>query len=624
MELDYGIYHNLVEQKYQELLDSTKSYLSDADYKTVKLAYTVASHAHYTQKRKTGEPYITHPNEVANIIARWRLDAKTIAAALLHDVIEDTEVTADDLTQVFGIEITNLVDSVTKLEKIHFESEQIAHAEYFRKVVLAMAKDIRVIIIKLADRLHNMLTLSSMKPEKRKKISLETLEIYAPIANRIGLHKIYLHLAEECFKHLHPLRYKIIQKAVNKAQTKRLVVVEEILQNVKNGLRSNGITGELVCRQRTIYHLYKRMQQKKQSFERTYNSFEINIILNNIGDCYLTLGVLHSIYQPIPGRFKDYIAIPKSNGYQSIHSTLMGPYASPLQIHIRTKAMENIAEYGIMSQLLHQNTSNNDILSNITPNKIIANNWINNILDIQSNSFSANEFLDSIKKDLHPGDIFVFTPKGKIITLPKGATPIDFAYAIHNNLGDTCASALINQKQAPLSTKLQNGDIIHIIGKENNKPSEEWLNHVASGRAISRIKQLTKLSRLTEEIANAEELLNIAFSLLKSDLKFNNQMVNLIKKYYPQIAKNDILSSIGSGKLSAINVAKQILGYDLNDLVSISLTQCINDHSNITIIQDSKCLPLPEDTIFAKITRNKELILHYINNIYVQTNVKIY
>ena len=602
--LDYGLYNDLVEEKKQILFKSVRTRLSRKQFQTVKLAFEVANHAHFTQRRKSGEPYITHPLEVAIIIADWGLDEQTIAGALLHDTVEDTEVTKGDLEQIFGTNIAELVDSVTKLEKLNFESDEIAHAEYFRKVVLAMAKDIRVILIKLADRLHNMLTLGSMKPEKRKRIALETMEIYVPIANKVGLHKVHLQLADESFKHLYPLRNLVLTKAVEEVQKKRLPVIEGILQNISNSLKSNGITAHFVYRKRSIYNLYKRMQIRGQSFDRIYDVFEINIIVEKIRDCYLTLGVLHSMYQPLPGKFKDYIAIPKSNGYQSLHSTLMGPNGTPLQIHTRTQSMDEVAENGILSHWLkHQHDENFVTAQQRT------SNWINNILDIQSSTFSANEFLESLKQDLSPVDIYVFTPKGKIMLLPKGSTALDFAYFIHSDVGNHCYQARVNQKLVKFDTRLHNGDIIEIITRQDIEPDESWLKLVVSGKAVSKIKQYFKEQKFDVDVVNGIKLVNLGLSLFKPEVIVDDELFKrLITTYYPKLTLADLQHRIGMGEIPVLEIVKKILNVDEEQALKIILSQC-----KLPIVQDEHCLPLPGDKILAKITRQGELLLHLTN-----------
>jgi GTP pyrophosphokinase/guanosine-3',5'-bis(diphosphate) 3'-pyrophosphohydrolase len=601
MDLDYGVYQKLVEEKKQILFKSAKSRLNKKQFEAVKLAFEVASHAHFTQKRKSGEPYITHPVEVATIISEWELDEQTIAGALLHDVVEDTSVSKADLEQIFGHNIAELVDGVTKLEKLNFESEEVAHAEYFRKVVLAMAKDIRVILIKLADRLHNMLTLASMRPEKRHRIALETMEIYVPIANKIGLHKVHLQLADESFRHLHPLRYFVLSKAVNEAQKKRLPIVEEILYNISNALKSNAISAQFVYRQRTIYNLYRRMQRRQQGFNRIYDIFEIKIVVKKIRDCYLALGVLHSLYQPLPGKFKDYIAIPKSNGYQSLHSTLMGPHGTPLQIHIRTEAMEEVAEKGIISHWLkHQRDE--EFFSAQQRTTV----WINNILDIQSSSFSANEFLASLKQDLSPEDIYVFTPKGKIILLPKGSTPLDFAYFIHSDIGNHCYQARVNQKITKLDAKLQNGDVVDIITREEIEPNDQWLSSAVSGKAISKIKQYLKEQKYDEDVSNGVKLINLGLELFEPRASVDETILaKLVETHYPRLTVAELEHRVGIGNIPTLEVVKQILAYPKEEVQNIRLSLC-----QLPILQDLNCMPLPGEKILAKISRHGELVLH--------------
>ncbi len=601
MDLDYGIYNELVEEKKLTLFNEAKKRLNNTQSKVIKLAFEVASHAHYKQKRKSGEPYITHPTEVATIVADWGLDANSIAGAILHDVVEDTSVTKADLEQIFGNNIAELVDGVTKLEKLNFESEEIAHAEYFRKVVLAMAKDIRVILIKLADRLHNMLTLSSMNEVKRRRIALETMEIYVPIANKIGLHKIHTQLADESFRHLHPTRYAILSKAISSAQKSRNPVVENILSNIEGALKSNGIVAQLVNHERAVYNLYRRMVRRHQNFNQVYDAVEIKVLVKTIRDCYLTLGILHNLYQPLPGKFKDYIAIPKSNGYQSLHSTIMGPKGTHLQIHIRTEAMEEVAENGIISQWLRNQNEEEIISSNQS-----TSSWINHILDIQSASFSADEFLKSLKRDLLPDDIYVFTPKGKIILLPKGATPLDFAYYVHTDVGNHCSQAKVNQKLVKLNSKLENGDIVEIITKAEVEPSDSWLEIAVSGKAISKIKQYFKEQKYDEGISNGIKLINIGLTLAGQNQEINEKELSILcNKYYPKINYSELEHRAGTGTTPTLEIVKQILEIPHDKALNIDLQNC-----PIRIIQDNECLPIPGYPILAKITRAGELLLH--------------
>lgn len=602
MNIDHGEYQALVNDLRRALLKTARQHLSGDKIKTIELAFEVANHAHYGQFRKSGEPYITHPIEVATFIAEWGLDEQTIAGALMHDVIEDTPVTKEELARIFNPSIAELVDSVTKLDKLNFESEEIAHAEYFRKVVLAMAKDVRVIIIKLADRMHNMLTLGSMRKEKQRRIALETMEIYVPIANRIGLHKVHLDLANESFKYLYPKRFEVLTKATNVAQAQREPITKEILYRIESSLNSNAIKAELVTRQRTIYNLYTKMMKSKESFNRIYDFFEIKIIVNTIGDCYLTLGVIHSLYQPIPGKFKDFIAVPKNNGYQSLHSTTMGPNGTPIQIHIRTKEMEEVAEQGVISHWLKQQ-SNHDY----NAAKKQTSTWLNNILDIQSSTFTASDFLDNIKKDLSPQNIYVFTPKGKILHLPVGATPIDFAYAIHTDIGDHCQRAKINQKYVPLHRKLKNGDIVDILTSPEREPEVEWLNFVVSGKAISKIKSYFKEIRFDAEVNVGLDRLNQGLLIAGYDTMIDKEfLVGYVNKNYRSMTVDDFLQQVGSSEIPVLTAVHSFLGLEKDEAIRINMSLC----SNTPIVQDDSCYPLPDEEILAHLNRNGELEIH--------------
>lgn len=602
MKINHGEYQELVDNLKHKLLQTARKNLQGDKIKTVELAFDVADHAHYGQFRKSGEPYITHPIEVATFIAQWDLDEQTIAGALMHDVIEDTDVTKDELTRIFGESIAELVDSVTKLDKLHFESEIVAHAEYFRKVVLAMAKDVRVILIKLADRTHNMLTLGSMRRDKQKRIALETMEIYVPIANRIGLHKVHLQLAEESFKYLHPKRYEVLEKATTIAQQNRMVIIDEILSNIENALRSNAVKGEFKSRQRTIYNLYTRMQKRKASFNSIYDIFEMKIIVETIGDCYLALGVIHSLYQPIPGKFKDYVAVPKNNGYQSLHTTTMGPKGIPIQFHIRTQEMEEIAENGVISHWLKQSQG-----SDFSQAKKQTSNWLNNILDIQSSTFSATDFLDNIKKDLAPKNIYVFTPRGNIIHLPQGATPIDFAYAIHTDIGDHFHRAKVNQRYVRMDYKLQNGEIVEILTNPEGEPDSDWLNFVVSGKAISKIKQYMKEQKFDDDVQNGIRILTLGLHIAGCDIIVDqNILQNIIDLHYRGLNYDELMQKIGATEIPVLKVVREILNTPADEYLPIKLSNC-----NLALIQDDECCPLPGENTLARITKKGELELHF-------------
>lgn len=609
-DFDYGKFNAVVAQKSEELLNIVRSKYTNEQLLVIEQALQVANKAHYSQLRKSGEPYIVHPIGVATIIASWSLDAPTIASALLHDVIEDTSITKLELEQQFGQDIAKLVNSVTKLDKLNFETEEIAHAESFRKVVLAMAKDIRVILIKLADRLHNMFTLQHMKLASRKRIALETMEIYAPIANKLGLHQVYIQLSEESFKYLYPLRYAILSRAVAGAHEKRSKLIQGILDNINTAINSSQIKAKLIYRKRSIYNLYTRMKIRKQSFNHIYDIFEIKIIVETVGECYLILGVLHNVYQPIPTKFKDYIAIPKSNGYQSIHSVLMGPNGTPLQIHIRTSAMEEIAEKGVISYWIQQNNTASERKFNSDHNN---NPWLNNILEIEAGGFSANEFLNNIKQDLQPRDIYVFTPKGKIIILPKGSTPVDFAYFIHTSIGNTCTGAKVNQKLAPLNSQIKNGDIVEILTNPAAEPNEEWLNFVVSVKAIHRIKQYRKEQKYDEDISRGIKLLNLAFNILDIKLEANDDVFkHLTTSYYSKMSIEELKYNLGTNQLNILQVAKQATQPQELDKLSHQEIKALklSNFKEAQLIQHHNCLAMCGDVVLARLNSQGNLEIH--------------
>ncbi len=601
MEINHGDYQPLVDSLRRKLLQTARINMHGKAIQTIELAFKVANNAHLGQFRKSGEPYITHPLEVATIIAGWGLDEQTISGALMHDVIEDTPVSKEDLIRIFGPSIAELVDGVTKLDKLHFESEETAHAEYFRKVVLAMAKDLRVILIKLADRQHNMSTLGSMRPDKQRRIALETMEIYAPIANKIGLHNVNLELSDTSFRYIYPHRYQILQKAAEGLHQNRLPILQDIFNNIDGALKSNGIKGEFVYRERTIYNLYNRMKKRRQSFDQIYDIFEIKILVDTIGECYLTLGVIHNLYQPVPGKFKDYIALPKINGYQSLHSTMIGPAGTPIQIHIRTKQMNEIAEKGIISHWLKNQTGNDYDTA-----KRQTSTWLNNILDIQSSTFSATDFLDNIKKDLAPNNIYTFTPRGKIIHLPAKATPIDFAYTIHTDVGNRCVKAKVNLQQVPLSYTLSNGDIVEIITAPESEPDIEWLNFAVSGKAISKIKQYLKEQKYDEDISNGVKLLQLGLQLTNTDANIDdNSFQQFITGNYGKIELEDFKQKLGTNEIPILKVVRDINQFAKDSSLIIHLSDC-----HCPLLQDEVCCPLPEERVLAKITRTGELEVH--------------
>lgn len=490
----------------QALVDTCRSYLSNADVEKIREAYRYADNAHLGQFRKSGEPYITHPIAVASILASWRMDAETIEAGLMHDVLEDTGTSKREMAEKFGIEVAELVDGVSKLDKLRFSSNEIAQAESFRKMLLAMARDVRVILVKLADRIHNMRT----RPEKRARIARETLDIYVPIAHRLGLNNVFRELQELSFANRYPFRYKVLYANVLKTRQARREFLEKMMEDTRTALLKAGIPCRILGRDKTIYGIYNKMREKHQSFSDALDIYGFRLVVKNLDDCYLSLGALHRRFKPVHSRFKDFIAIPKSNGYQSLHTTVIGPDGTPVEFQIRTEEMHRIDENGILVHWLYSSSEDTSDLQSRTAA------WLQNLLEIQRTSTDSTEFLENIKVDLVPNRIYVFTPKGKIISLPKGSTAIDFAYEIHTDVGNHTQAVRINGEAKQLSTALRNGDLVQVETSPDAHPSPEWLEYVHSGRARAEIRQYlrscqfgesTKLGRLAlEALANEQKI----------------------------------------------------------------------------------------------------------------------
>src|SRR4051812_5531386 len=476
-----------------EELTAVLGYLKPRDVEQIEQAYQVARQAHAGQFRQSGEPYITHPLAVAKILAEWHLDAQALMAALLHDVVEDTATTKAEISRSFGKPVAELVDGVSKIDKIEFSSLQHAQAENFRKMLLAMARDVRVILIKLADRLHNMRTLEAVPLEKQERIARETLDIYAPIANRLGLISLYYELEDLGFHYLHPTRFKVLEKALKRARGNRRDAVGKIQDAIQQRLREFKVDAQVTGREKHISSIYKKMQEKNISFSEVFDIYGFRIIVPDVPGCYLGLGALHTLYKPIPGKFKDYIAIPKANGYQSLHTTLFGPFGMPIEIQIRTQDMHKVAEAGVASHWMYKSFEGDD-----KDVQLKTTQWLQSLLEIQSESGDAVEFLEHIKVDLFPDEVYVFSPKGKILALPKGATPIDFAYAVHTDVGNHCIGAKVDGEPVPLGTALRNGNRVEIITDAHARPNPVWLSYVATGKARSHIRHYLKTMQLQE------------------------------------------------------------------------------------------------------------------------------
>ena len=477
-------------------------YLSANDIEDIRRAYRFADEAHLGQMRSSGAPYITHPIAVAGLCADWKLDAQALMAALMHDVLEDCGVTKIEMAEKFGVAVADLVDGLTKLEKLEFDNREENQAESFRKMLLAMARDVRVILIKLADRTHNMRTMADMPRSKWQRISRETADIYAPIAHRLGLNQTYRELEDLSLRFLRPWRYQTLTKAVDRARRRRSDLIERVKDDVLTALANHNIYANVQGREKTLTSVYKKMQEKHLSFSQVSDLYGFRVILPNVIDCYTALGLLHQIYKPVPGRFKDYIAIPKVNGYQSLHTTLVGPAGINIEIQLRTIEMDRVAEAGVAAHWLYKADDPDG-----EGNERLNAQWVQSMLDIQQETRDTAEFWDHIKIDLFPDSVYIFTPKGKILAMPRGATAVDFAYAIHTDVGQQAVSATINGEPAPLRSEIQNGDVVDIETASMSSPNPAWLTFVKTGRARSKIRNFLKQMAEDQSRALGEKLL---------------------------------------------------------------------------------------------------------------------
>ncbi len=584
-------------------------YLKPSDVGRIEEAYQFSHTAHQGQFRKSGLPYISHPVAVAEIVADWQLDAQAVMAALLHDVMEDTEVSKQQITERFGKPVAELVDGLSKLDRIEFQSQADAQAENFRKMLLAMARDVRVILIKLADRLHNMRTLEAVNAETRRRVARETLEIYAPIANRLGLDGLYRELQELSFSHLYPLRHKVLAKAVKGARGNRREVVDKILKALKERLPAAGIEAQVTGREKHIYSIYNKMIEKRLSFSQVLDIYGFRVIVKDVPACYLALGALHSLYKPVPGKFKDYIAIPKVNGYQSLHTTLIGPYGMPAEIQIRTQAMNRIAEAGVASHWLYKSSD-----AEINEVQQRTHKWLQSLLDIQHASGDPAEFLEHIKVDLFPDEVYVFTPKGKIMAMPRGATAVDFAYAVHTDIGNRCVAAKINYELVPLRTELKNGDRVEVTTAAHAHPNPAWLSYVKTAKARSQIRHFLKTMQYEEAAALGERMLNQAVSSLGA--KLSEATPERWEKFVREAgakSRQEIVADIGLGKRLAAIVARKLLA--LTELQhgegKASAGSIVIRGSEGMAVQFAKCCnPIPGDPITGFIKKGQGLVVH--------------
>ncbi|MFA6301809.1 MAG: bifunctional GTP diphosphokinase/guanosine-3',5'-bis pyrophosphate 3'-pyrophosphohydrolase [Legionella sp.] len=598
---------------FKELDEELKCYLEQAQIEKCYQAYLVAEKAHQGQMRRSGEPYITHPVAAALILARMRLDYQTIMATLLHDVVEDTSISKEDLTAQFGEDVTALVDGVTKLTKIKFESKAEAQAENFRKMVLAMVKDIRVIIVKLADRLHNMRTLGVLPYKKRHRIAIETLEIYAPIANRLGMHSVYVGLEDLGFSVLHPMRYRVIKSAVEKSRGNRRELTQTIERDLQQSLSQLNIPYEQIFgRQKHLYSIYRKMRQKKASFAEITDVFAFRIITEDIDSCYRILGALHCTYKPVPQRFKDYIGIPKANGYQSLHTTLFGPFGVPLEVQIRTREMDKVADNGVAAHWIYKSSG-----LEVNEAQLRAREWVQSLLEMQRSTGNSLEFIENVKIDLFPDEVYVFTPKGHIMEMPKGATPVDFAYTVHSGVGNSCVAAKVNRRLVPLSMPLSNGQTVEIITAPGAHPSPSWLNFVVTGKARSNIRHFLKSQQHAESIVLGKRLLEQALNEMASDYaKIPPETLEALLSDLHLKTADDLLYAIGIGNQLAMVIAKRlVISPDIqeSEKSSKSKPMAIKGTEGMVVRFGDCCQPIPGDTIVGKFQQGRGIIVHSID-----------
>jgi guanosine-3',5'-bis(diphosphate) 3'-pyrophosphohydrolase len=598
-----------LEVEFDQLTRQISGYLKPEDVQRVDAAFRFAAAAHSGQFRISGEPYIFHPVTVAGILADWHLDSQALMAALLHDVMEDTAISKQELSRQFGKSLADLVDGVSKLDKIEFQSHEEAQAENFRKMLLAMARDVRVILIKLADRLHNMRTLDYVRPDKRRRIARETLEIYAPIANRLGLNNLYRELQELSFRHLYPMRYEVLSKAIRAARGNRREVVGKILEAIKRRLPECGIEAEVMGREKHIYGIYRKMREKELSFSQVLDIYGFRVIVKDAPSCYLALGALHGLYKPVPGKFKDYIAIPKANGYQSLHTTLIGPYGTPIEVQIRTAEMHHVAESGVASHWLYKDSERS--LSELQQK---THKWLQSLLELQSASGDSAEFLEHVKVDLFPGEVYVFTPKGKIIALPRGSTAVDFAYAVHTDIGNRCVACRINYELMPLRTELRNGDQVEIITAAHANPNPAWLSYVKSAKARSQIRHFLKTQQYEESVALGERLLAQALRQFERTLaQIDPAAWDKFVRDCGAKSKKEVLADIGLGKRLPAIVARRLASSPVAPGAVESKSQgtvLIRGSEGVAVQLARCCRPIPGDPIVGLVKKGQGLVVH--------------
>lgn len=596
---------------FWELFKRVQNYLNEEQIGFLAEAYLFSADAHETQMRSSGEPYISHPVAVACILADQHMDVEILAAALMHDVVEDTDITLSDIEEIFGKKVAKLVDGVTKLTSLSHMGKARVQAESFRKMILAMTGDVRVILIKLADRLHNMKTLGALRPEKKRRIGRETMEIYAPIANRLGMHALKSQFEDLAFEGIYPLRYRVLKKCVEKAVGHRKRLVEKILQVLKDALAKEGISPENICgRQKRLYSIFRKMRFKGQSLSEILDVYAFRVIAKDIPDCYRMLGIVHGLFKPVPGRFKDYIAIPKANGYQSLHTTLFGPHGVPIEIQIRTIDMHHLAENGIAAHWIYKEQIS------MSEAEVRTREWLQKLLEMQKRSGDSFEFVENVKIDLFPDEVYIFTPQGDIMELPAGATVLDFAYAVHTDIGNQCAAAKVNRQLVPFNHVLTSGDQVEIIRSSHARPVPSWLNFVVTGKAKTAIRHNLKQQKDHESVNLGRKLLTFALAELGIDWKQVSDACqkNVIKHFEFQNEK-DLLQAVGAGEITGTVVAmavKQLLEEpQLLEEQEHFETVLIIHGDEVGVFQYCRhCWPLPGDQIQGELIKGEAVQVH--------------
>jgi GTP pyrophosphokinase/guanosine-3',5'-bis(diphosphate) 3'-pyrophosphohydrolase len=646
-------------ESYAELADALH-YLNKADQKLVREAFKFADEAHLGQFRASGKPYITHPVAVAGLCAAWKLDVQAIMAALMHDAMEDCGITKTALIERFGAPTAELVDGLTKLDKLQFNTREEGQAESFRKMLMAMSRDVRVILIKLADRLHNMRTMESMASHKRQRIARETLDIYAPIAHRLGLNQVYRELQELSFEQLHPWRHAVLAKALERARGTRRDIVDRVRREVEDAFAAQKLKVEVSGREKTTYSLYRKMREKHDGFASVNDIFGFRIIVSELRDCYWALGILHQLYKPVPGRFKDYIAIPKANGYQSLHTTLVSPLGTPVEFQMRTEAMHAVAEKGIAAHWIYKVDPTGQLGAAPQPGPppvgetrrrkaggsgsddrpavdtaTLGALWLQSLMDIQDETRDSAEFLEHVKIDLVPEAVYVFTPMSKILALPRGATPIDFAYAIHSDIGDHTVAAKVNGEAVPLRTPLASGDVVEVITSPSAKPNPGWLNFVRTGRARSKIRHHLRTMEAEESRALGEQMLGQALRAEGLTLPSADPSDTTAAALWQQLARisgnrgrSELLVDVGQGRKVAVIVAKRLAQlmsergtrpnavaltlsrFGLDDSTPTQGAVFIDGSHDTTVTLASCCRPIPGDAIVGYLGKGEGLLVH--------------